>query len=237
MNSFTLYIRRIVGIFLLTISFTSFTFSQNCSKFYPFSEGTTGQITTYKANNKITSIMEYTVKDVRTEMGKEIATLNMEVKDKKGEPVLETDYQYSCEDGVLSIDFRSMMNSQMFEQFRDFEYEITGTNLNLPNNLAVGDELPDASVEILINMSGINMDMKTFIKDRKVIGQESVTTPAGTFNCYVITYTNDLNMSMGMSQTNTAKQWIAEDVGMVKQEDYNRNGKITSSSLLTGFNK
>tara|TARA_R110002049_G_scaffold1130_4_gene8285 strand:+ start:4536 stop:5462 length:927 start_codon:yes stop_codon:yes gene_type:complete len=212
-------------------------YSGDCSKFYPFSEGSSGQITSYEGNNKVAAVMDYTITNVRNDMGKEIATINSVVKDKKGEVLFETDYDYSCSDGVLSIDFESMMNSKMFDQFKDFEYEMNGENLNLPNNLSVGDELPDASVEMDINMSGINMDMKTTITDRKVVGTETVTTPAGTFPCFVITYTINVDMSMGMNQTNSAKQWISEGVGMVKQEDYNKNGKITSSSMLTDFNR
>jgi len=39
-----------------------------------------------------------------------------------------------------------------------------------------------------------------------------------------------------MTQTSNSKQWIAEGVGMVKQEDYQR-GKVSSSSVLTKFSK
>ena len=229
--------RTIIAITLALVSCVTTVFAQNCSKFYPFKEGSSGQITTYEGNNKISSVMDYTVTNVRTEMGQEIATINNIVKDKKGKVILETAYDYTCADGTVSIDFESILNSQAFEQFKNFEYEMSGENLNLPNNLSVGDNLPDASVAMEISMSGINMDMKTLIKDRKVVGQETVTTPAGSFECYIITYSIDLNMSMGMNQINTAKQWISEGVGMVKQEDYNKRGKITSSSLLTGFSK
>ena len=43
-------------------------------------------------------------------------------------------------------------------------------------------ELPDYSIEIKIMF----ITSKMGCKDRKVIGRESVTTPAGTFDCYVI---------------------------------------------------
>ena len=69
--------------------------------------------------------------------------------------------------------------------------------------------------------------------DRKVIGKETITTPAGSFNCFVITSTTD--MKMGMSQRSTSKQWITEKVGTVKSENYDKNGKISGSSLLTKF--
>lgn len=123
------------------------------------------------------------------------------------------------------------------KQFKDMDTEVTGTNLVLPNNLSVGQTLPDASIDIKISMSGINMDVATKIINRKVIGRESITTPAGTFDCYVITSTTELAMTMGMNQSSNAKEWIAEGVGMVKHEDYNKKGKLTNSSLLTALNK
>jgi len=40
---------------------------------------------------------------------------------------------------------------------------------------------------------------------------------------------------MGVSQQSTSKQWIAEKVGMVKSENYDKRGNITSRSLLSKF--
>jgi hypothetical protein len=137
---------------------------------------------------------------------------------------------------MISFDFESMMNPMLFERFKDLEYDVSGKNLDLPNDLAVGQNLPDASVEMNISMSGININMNIKTTDRSVVARENITTPAGTFDCYAITYTSELKMSMGMNQTNKGKQWISEGVGMVKQEDYDEKGKVTGSSLLTKFN-
>ncbi|MFT5942941.1 MAG: hypothetical protein ACI9Q4_002208, partial [Sediminicola sp.] len=35
----------------------------------------------------------------------------------------------------------------------------------------------------------------------------------------------------------SAKQWLAENIGMVKQENYNKKGKMTGGSILTAFNQ
>ncbi len=226
-----------VSIAIVFLISTITVFSQGCSKFYPFSEGVTSQITSYGANQKVSATIEYTVENVSIVSGIETATMNTIIKDKKGELIMETDYEMSCSNDQVSIDFKSMMNPQIMKQFKDLETEVTGTNLSLPNNLSVGQTLPDASIDIKISMSGIKMDMATKITNRKVIDRESITSPAGTFDCYVITYTTELAMSMGVSQSSTAKEWIAEGVGMVKHEDYDKKGKLTNSSLLTALNK
>ena len=122
---------------------------------------------------------------MRTVEGAEVSTITSQVKDEKGELILESSYNISCKDDTISIDFNSMINSQMFDQYQEFDLEISGTNLDLPNNLSVGQELPDASMLMIINM-GITLKFSVNITDRKVIAKESVTTPAGTYDCFVI---------------------------------------------------
>ncbi|WP_034259410.1 TapB family protein [Altibacter lentus] len=225
-------------LFVLLLSLFSMNFAlaqTECSKFYPFSEGVTSQITTYDKKGKTAAVVNYTVINVNNNGNAEVASVNSTIKDDKGALIAETTYDIICRDNMVSIDFKSMMNPQIFEQFGEMKYDISGTNIDLPNDLSVGQSLPDADMQMKIDMGGINMNMNVAMKDRKVIGKENVTTPAGTFDCFVISYTSE--MKMGMNRRGTATQWIAEGVGMVKQEDYNNSGKVLSSSLLTAFSR
>lgn len=224
-------------VLILIFSFLSIgnTMAQDCSKFYPFEEGTTVQITSYDRKGKVAATVDNKVLGVSESQGTQTATIEAVVKDDKGKLIATTNYTINCTGNLVSIDFKSLMNPQIFEQFGEMDYEVTGTDLQIPNDISVGQELPDANMDMAINMGGINMNMNVTMKDRKVIGQEDVTTPAGTFNCFIISY--NLDMKMGMNQKGSAKQWIAEGVGLVKQEDYNKSGNVTSSSLLTSFSK
>ena len=211
--------------------FTSSLFAQsNCSKYYPFSEGTTTELTMYDKKGKVSAVVLHAVKDVSSTGSTDVATMTQVLKDKNGEELTTTEYDITCTGGMVSIDFRSLSQSKMLESMGDVDYEITGTNLDLPNDLSVGQSLPDAGVNIKMNIGGMNMNMDTDITDRNVIGQETVTTPAGSFECYIITSTTTFKMGMSKS-----KQWIAEGVGVVKTEDYNKKGKLQSTSLLTAF--
>lgn len=214
----------------------SVSFSQSgCSKYYPFDEGTTFQITNYDEKGKTTGFIDYSVTDVRTVEGAEVSTITYQAKDEKGKLILEESYNITCKDDSISIDFNSLGSSQIFEQYQEYDLEVTGTNIDLPNNLSVGQELPDASMLMIINM-GITLKFSADITDRKVIAEESVTTPAGTYDCFVISYSVDLKMG-SFTTAGTSKQWIAKEVGMVKQEEYYKNGKLMNSSQLTAFHK
>jgi hypothetical protein len=222
------------AIQLIIILFISqIAIAQDCSTFYPFEEGSVSEITSYDKKQRVAAILEYSV----VESSGDKASLQAIIKDKKGKLLTKTQYNLICNNDGIEIDFKSMYNPQMMMQFENMETKVTGTNIVLPNNLSVGDELPDANMKINISMSGINMNTAVTMSQRKVVGKEEVTTSAGTFDCYVITYTNNVEASMGISMETTSKQWIAKGVGMVKQEDYNKKGKISSSSMLTAFKK
>jgi|TARA_R110000823_G_scaffold79592_2_gene181494 hypothetical protein len=224
----------IISLLLLATVFPQANAQTGCSKFYPLKEGTKAELTSYDKKGKIAAVVDYTVLNKTQTSEGEVATMKSSIKDDKGKLIAETEYDVTCDGTKISIDYNSMVSPMMMEQFQNMEYDISGVDLEIPNNLSVGQELPDAEMNMKISMSGINMNMDLTITNRKVIGKEDVTTPAGTFSCFVITY--DMSTKMGMTQTSNSKQWIAEGVGMVKQEDYQR-GKVSSSSVLTKFSK
>jgi hypothetical protein len=69
--------------------------------------------------------------------------------------------------------------------------------------------------------------------NRKVEALESITTPAGTFECYKLTY--DMEIKSMIKMTVKATQWVARNVGAVKTESFDKNGKLVGYSLLTAF--
>ncbi len=211
------------------------TFAQDCSTFYPFTAGTVSTVTSYDKKGKVNGSQETTITEVTTINGHTTAKAKAILKDHKNDVLTETDFGVTCKNDGIEIDISSILSPGLFEQFKGMETDITGTNVILPNNLTVGDALPDAAMLMKIDMSGITMNMTVDMTNRKVIAQESLSTPAGTFDCYVIAYTS--KVKMGMAKTSTAKQWIAKGVGLVKHEDYNKKGKLTGHSLLTAFSK
>lgn len=217
-----LYSTLLLFLFIGTLN------AQNtCSIYYPFEEGTSFQITNYNKKGKTEAIINYSISNV-TET---TATFNTEILDKKGKKITTSNYDIICENDLVSIDFKSMMSPDLFSQYKDIDMDFEGTNIELPNNLSVGQTLKDAEMNMTMNMSGIKMNLSINMVNRKVEGEESVTTPAGTFDCYVITY--DTEMKMGLKRIGRNKEWIAKGVGLVKSENYNKKGKLISYSELT----
>jgi hypothetical protein len=226
-------------LILLALFTSTFGFSQdNCSKFYPLEEGTSFQYTNYSKKGKEDGTVDYTISNVSNESSATVATFDLKYTDKKGKEVFESNYKITCENGTVRIDYESLFPSQMMQQYSDMDIEmdITGTDIELPNDLSVGQELPDANVAVTMNMGGIKMNIEVNQTDRKVEKKESITTPAGTYECYLLTETN-VSKTMGATIEIDSKLWLSEGVGMVKQETYKKNGNLMSRTELTEFNK
>ena len=214
-------------IFLLSLTFV---YAQGeCSKYYPLKQGTKFQITNYGKNDKPGAVIDYIVKESNGDM----AIIYYEMFDEKGELTLTSEYGIICENDGISIDFKSLAAPGMMEQYKDMEIDLTGTNLFLPNNLSAGQTLPDADLLMNVRMNPINMKMTFRIFDRTVEGEETITTPAGTFDCIILSQSTE--SKMGVKVKGSSREWYAANVGMVKQESYNKNGKKIASSLLTAF--
>ena len=219
-------ISTLIGICLIaTVSYSQ----DKCSKYYPLEEGTKFQITNYDKNDKAGTVVDYLIK----ESSGDTAIIYYEMFDDKGELVMSSEYGITCENDGVSIDFNSLAAPGMMEQYQDMEVDLSGTNLFLPNNLSVGQSLPDADLLMNVRMTPLNMKMTVKIFDRKVEGKETITTPAGTFDCIILTQSSETKM--GVKVSGSSREWYAPEVGLVKQESYNKKGKIMGKSILTKF--
>lgn len=224
-------------VILVTFFAVTTCFGQTeCSKFYSMKEGATFQYTNYNAKGKTEGIIDYKVTEVTTNEGTTTASMDINMKDDKGKELYTTNYSFSCADNKITTDYQSLLPQNLIEEMGEMEMEVTGTDIELPNDLKVEQGLADANVTMTISMAGMNMKTEVNILNRKVEKKEMVTTPAGSFDCYVI-YSDSQTKTMGMNRTFPSRLWLTEGVGMVKQESYNQKGKLISSTVLTDLSK
>ena len=158
-----------VIVSVLTIFSCYFLAAQSaCSKYYPLEEGASFQYTNYNGKGKLEGKIDYNVTNVSNNGDTTTATMEMKYQDRKGKEIMASDYDFTCEGDVVKIDFQSLMNQQMMQQFAAMEIDVTGTDIELPNNLSVGQELADANVSIAADMGGMTMNMNVETINRKV---------------------------------------------------------------------
>ncbi len=102
----------------------------------------------------------------------------------------------------------------------------------IPARLAVGLELDCG--EIVATVAGIKTTQ--IIESHKVVAREELTTPAGTFDCYVVEQVYTAKMAF-IKAKGSQKVWYARGVGNVKTETYDKRGKLSSAQILTSFTK
>ena len=232
--------RQLPVLFIALLMLSGFTLDDSCRSFYPMEEGKKFEMTSYNAKDKMQSRVEYEVVDKKISGNKASATISMAGYDNKNKESFSGDFTVYCEDGLFTIDMKSMLNAAQLEQMEAFENMETTwetQNLELPASMKVGDQLKDGSLNMTVKASGGGMtimSLNTTITDRKVIAEEKMTTPAGTFDCLVIT--SSYNYKAGfVTVTYDTKEWFAENVGPVRSETY-RKGSLESYTLLTKLN-
>lgn len=208
-----------------------------CKNFYPMEEGKKFELTHYNPKDKAESRAEYEVIETSQTASSTTATIRMKGFDKKDKPAFDGDFQVTCEDGVFKVDIRSMLSTAQLEQLEsmeDMEVSVESNDLEIPSAVEVGDQLKDGSINIAVKAAAggmTMMNMTTTIKERKVTAREKMTTPAGAFDCMVITSVVDSKTGF-MNFSYETKEWLAEDVGLVRSETY-RKGKLEGYTLLT----
>ena len=214
--------------------------AQDCgASFYPMKAGTKMTLNHFDAKNKPSGQSLQTIKSSRATANGMEADVESEFVDSKGRGAGKRTYAIACENGVFKLNMQDMMGSAApaQPQSKDMTLEVTGDNLDLPVKLKAGQVLNGGTMNMKSYMGGMKlMDWDFIIKDRKVESVESVTVPAGTFECYKVTYLMDYKM-MGKMRHSKSTVWYAKGAGMVKQETYDDGGKSMGSLVLASLTK
>jgi hypothetical protein len=230
--------KKSIGFLLFSVFSISFLVAQDCSNaFYAVKKGTKTTMTHFNDKGKITSITEGAIKSFENTASGFAATVESKVSNEKGKVLVEgKTYEVKCEAGVLKLDISSMYMADFAQQAKSMEVQISGKALEMPSTLSEGMTLPDGNTEIKMGSGGMMFMTMTFdIKNRKVEKKESITVPAGTFECYKITY--DMDTKMLVKRNLKVVQWLAAGVGLVKSENFNAKGERESYSELTKLEK
>lgn len=228
-------INKIISLFAIILLIPAVQ-AQDCKLFFPENIGTIREMTNYDKKDRLTGRVHQTISDKNVSGGNISMDVETVIYDDKNEELNRSKVEVGCENGVFKIDMSDYVD-EMLEAYKEMDVELKGDNLQFPPNMSVGDELPEGNINIKVSSSGITMvNMDVTIKNRKVEGKEEITTPAGSFDCLKISYDTETKTNMFTINT-SGIEWIAEGVGVIKSENYNKKGKLSSYSLLTKFEK
>ncbi len=207
-------------------------FSQNCN-FYYLQDGKTAEITFYTKKGDESGKGVYNVTSASQSGNSGSSTIKSEIFNKKGKSVAKGTNNIKCDNGVFMVDLKAFISPEQQEQIKA-DAKASDVYLSYPANMKTGDALPDGNMDLDIQQdNGMKTHVDVKITDRKVEGQESVTTPAGTWNCFKITYHSAIKvalMGIGIPIKADITEWFAPNFGVVKTES-----SKGSTTVLTKF--
>ncbi|MBC7904220.1 MAG: hypothetical protein H7Y27_12385 [Gemmatimonadaceae bacterium] len=203
--------------------------AQNCESYYFLQNNKTVEMTIYGKKGEVSGKQVYKVSDVKTSAGITTASINSEMFDKKNKSIATSSSAIKCKGGMLMVDMKMMMGPQ--QQQTTTKASIEEGFLEYPNKIAIGDQLQDAVFNMDLETSGIPQKIKLTMTERKVVAKESVTTTAGTWECYKISYKGKIVINtagINMPMNTDGSEWYAPGFGVVKTETKNGGTAITS---------
>jgi len=203
--------------------------AQDCKNYYFLQNNKTIEMSIYGKKGDVTAKQVYTVSDVKSSGGSTTATVNSEMFDKKGKSMAKSTSMMKCTGGALMVDMKMMMPQQQQQQIA--QARIEEAFIEYPANMKAGDALKDAAISVDMNTSGMPGHLTMNLTERKIEAKESVTTTAGTWDCFKITYKGKINMKMagiGIPMNVDGTEWYAPGFGVVKSESKHGGTAITS---------
>jgi hypothetical protein len=222
------------NILLVLPVFYSFMLSAQCNDYYVFEQGNEWTYENFNNKGKSSGKNQQKVTAYQKTGNGFVATINSVFVNDKGKKMMEGDLEMRCENGTLVMDMRKFIPEEQQKAFGTYEMKVEADNLEFPSKLSVGQSLKNGSITMTAEGSPIPMKISVEIIDRKVEAKETITTPAGTFECYKITSKSVSRTQMGVNMTFefSSAEWITEKVGMVKSESFDKHGKPNGYTLL-----
>jgi hypothetical protein len=237
--------------FLLLLSSIA-AWAQDCSKYLFLQQNKTIEITVYNKKGEPIGRQVYTVSNVSNSGGVTAATVNSQMFDKKDRPSTGATSTIKCTGGAFQVDMKLMI-PQGPPSDRMSNAQVTGGNgiLEYPAGMKAGDMLKDGNLIMTtsnnngpssgppgpppppnpFSSGGSTLNISVF--DRKVIGQDTVTTSAGSWTCIKINYKSKINFKAGgpfpaPTINIDGTEWYAPGVGIIKTESQHGSTAITS---------
>ena len=203
--------------------------SQDCKTYLFLQNNKTIEMTIYNKKGDASGKQVYTVSDYKTSGGISSATVNTEMFDKKGKSIIKSVNSVQCKGGVMMMDMK--MNIPQGQQFSNTDAKVQDVYLEYPANMSVGDALKDGHMQLETDSKGMKQSLTMDITNRKVEGKESVSTTAGTWDCYKITSSSKTKIStmgIGIPINMDVTEWYAPGVGVIKTESKGGGTAITA---------
>jgi hypothetical protein len=206
--------------------------AQDCSTYFYLQDQKTIELTVLNKKGNVTGKNIYTVTGVTANGSARTASIQSEFFDAKGKSVSKSVNTIKCENGIMMMDMKVFIPTAQQEQMKTTTAGAAEVYLEYPAGMKVGDDLKDGQFQLEFeNINGLKSSIEISITGRKVLGQETITTAAGTWNCFKISANNKITTriaGIGLPIRANITEWFAPGFGIVKTESAGGSTEITS---------
>ena len=133
-------------------------------------------------------------------------------------------------DGTVELDVAQAAVVAAKQRFSAFDFTASGGTSLLPATMKPGDKLDD--IHAVVAWSGIKYTID--YTERQVLRRETVTVPAGTFDCIVVRE-HKLEKAPLMKRDRITLTWYALGYGMVRHDTLFTNGEMETTEQLVSI--
>lgn len=210
--------------------------AQTCSQFINTLNGKKLTYSNQNADGKALGKFIYST----TKKDESTATVHTEMFDKANKAIGTGDSELICAGQSIKMDMKAFIPASSMKQFSNMQMTGDAKYLTYPVDLKAGQKLDDGTVTINIGNNGQQMgNMQLNIVNRNVEQTENVSTPAGSFDCFKITYDVNFKMTMmgiGIPFNIKTTEWYSPKLGrFVKSESY-KGDKMIGRMTLEAIN-
>lgn len=228
--------QKIILLIIFFFGLTGVITAQYCNS-YAMTKGRVLGYKNFDAKGKLNSSSKITCYDVQVDSTEAIIyKIKTEVANLYGDNVSSREHDLKCINGKLFVAIESLTGLDEEKEFEGMKISVDSKDIEYPETLQVGQTLPDATLTISTTSKGKKkIAYVVKVSNRKVVSNETVTVPIGTFDCFKITY--DLEIKTTTNVKYSVNEFMAEGVGQIKSETYTKKGKLQSTSQLTELKK
>jgi len=217
-------------IFLLAILYIGVNAYAQCGYYY-MQNNKTITMGSFDKSGKENGRFVYKVLDVSNSGGVVTSKIKSEAFDKKGKSIVAMQGNMQCKNGVLMLDMKTLVTSSQMQQFKDADVDGKISYLEYPGDIKVGQTLPDGKFDMDVTMQkGMRAKLSMEVTNRKVLDKERVTTKAGSWDAYKISYNAKMVITMGISIPVNVDmtEWFVPGFGMVKSSSKSGTQELLS---------
>jgi hypothetical protein len=214
--------------------------AQECFNYYYLADHSEVELTIYDKKGKVSGRSVYKISDVKKDGNNVSSILNYIFYDEKGKQISSGNGKFKCNGASIDVDMKMSISGEQMAAYKDMEVIANDAYLNYPTKVKTGETLPDGKFNMEVKNNGVPFSGIDYdVVHRKVEGNEKVTSPAGTWECYKISYDAKMiirTMGIPIPMNFQVLEWYAPGFGIVKSESYKKD-KLVGQTLLTAIKK